>query len=79
MLSNVKQLYAIDCLRADGYPVRLARLGMLDAHTIATMPLVWALCWAMEFLVYAAFYVPRWRGASSVLFYVAYLLILIMV
>jgi len=73
MFSNVKQLYTIDSLRADGYPVRFARLGMLSANTPAH---ILTLCWAMELAVYVAFYVPKWRGASSVAFYVAYLAII---
>jgi hypothetical protein len=72
MLSNVKELYAVDCLRADGYPVRFARLGMLNP---ATPIHILILCWIMEFLVYVAFYVPRWRGMAAIMFYVAYLAI----
>ena len=74
MLHNVQQLYTIDSLRADGYPVRFARLGMLNPN----VPLhILTLCWLMEFLVYVAFYVPQWRGLAAIMFYVAYLAIIV--
>lgn len=76
MLSRVYCLYAYDMLRADGYPVRFARLGMLEALSPIT-----ALCWVMELAFYVAYYDAnvRVKFAAILGFWCSYLAILCMI
>ena len=75
MYARLFTLYAYDALRGDGYPVRLVRLGMMDANVARTMPLVFVLCWLMECAFYVAFYQPQRRRVACATFWLAYLAI----
>jgi hypothetical protein len=65
--------YALgDSIRADGYQVRYARLGMLTP----TAQMQWVLCWVMECCFAAAYFYPKYRRTSILVFWLAYLAII---